>query len=671
MGDASIAMEPISERKQLYQDLCDLEIPSVIKLSPNARQVLYATNLTWSQKKGKHCLSTIWLGETGQANSSRKLTSGLSKDYWPRWNPNGDSLAFISDRAEAGKKWAIYMMNVRNGTVEGEAYPITDTDNERPIAAFEFSPDGKRIALIRADPKTAEEKAREDNGEDWQVWCEDWTYDRLYVIDDLTTRKVSRVTGESGQQRHVTGFCWSPDSENIVFANTKSPHIEEPYLTGSDISILWLGQSTRETVGHIPNVVKNVKWAADGKIYFCSGTPDDKECAGHCHVRAAFGVENDVDSITLVEGRVVAKVQHGLRDQICLVPSGEVMYSEHAEIQAFDVTLGPNNKTIIAVATSDVNAPIEVYTRDIDAQNMVKLSTHGATFSDRTFGTCQFLNTRSADDKVELDAVHLTPSLATPSSSTPLPTVVLIHGGPTSRNTNAFNTLYYFWTPYLLSLGYAILLPNYRGSSGKGEAFASWSIKPSGRGKYDHEDVITLTQLVIDQELADPGKLMVGGLSQGGFLTYLCSVRNDREWRFKAAIALAGITDVDTMALTSDLGATLETELSGGRTPWNVPKVDTRSRQASALWEFHEAMQRSKETGKMIVPPMLIMHGEKDERCPITQAWGMRRALAGQNLPFEFVTYPRQGHLFAEQKLWNDMAERVGRWCDTYIRPGR
>jgi dipeptidyl aminopeptidase/acylaminoacyl peptidase len=81
-------------------------------------------------------------------------------------------------------------------------------------------------------------------------------------------------------------------------------------------------------------------------------------------------------------------------------------------------------------------------------------------------------------------------------------------------------------------------------------------------------------------------------------------------------------------------------------------------------------VKRSKETGIMVVSPMLILHDEEDVRVPVSQAWGMRRALQSEELPFELVTYPRQGHVFAEQKFWIDMAMRIMRWFDKYIGPG-
>ena len=121
------------------------------------------------------------------------------------------------------------------------------------------------------------------------------------------------------------------------------------------------------------------------------------------------------------------------------------------------------------------------------------------------------------------------------------------------------------------------------------------------------------------------------------------------------------------MALTSDLGSAFQPELHNGRVMWNMDSNDTRNRQASPLWEFSHAMKRSQESNTMVIPPMLILHGEEDTWCAVSNAWGMRRALESQKLPSELVTYPCQGQIFSEQKFWIDMALRVRRWCDTYI----
>ena len=670
------------EDKGLFQSLCDLEIPSVIKISPNGQRVLYSTELTWGHHKGKYAVSTLWLATTGQVDSSRQLTSGLFKDHAPAWNPDGKSIAYISDRAQAGERWAIYVLPLLEG---GEAYPITSEGNGKAIEAFQFSPNGKHIAFLSPDEKTDEQRSKEENGEDMQVWGEDWAYTRLRVVD-IETREVKSLEID----RHVTDFGWSPDGNKIGIVSCDTPYFEDRFLGGSIISTVDIELTTVRDIYKLPKAnTTHLLWAGDGKLYFCTGVPVHRILSGQgvyaidpisdspSLEKVAFGIDNDADGLIKANDEVIAKVDHRLESRISLL-SGKVLYSQKEALEAFDAAFtGNGDEIVLAVATSNVNHPVEVFTTTTSSGAVVRLSNHGQAFISRKFGTCSFLSCPSTDNQVELDALYLMPAsdpttteCAIPSK--PLPTVVMIHGGPNTRITDAFNTYYFMLTPYLLSLGYGVLLPNYRGSSGRGERFGSYSI--DGVGKYDHADVISLTQHAIEKGYADRDKLLVSGWSQGGFLTFLCSVRNGMHsygWHFKASIAGAGICDSDAMALTSDMGSTFQPEIHNGRVAWNMNRDDTRNRRASPLWEFNDAIQRSKHTGMMVVPPMLILHGEKDERCPITQSWGMRRALQSQDLPHEFVTYPRQGHIFMEQKFWIDMAMRIRRWCDRYIGPGR
>ena len=222
-------------------------------------------------------------------------------------------------------------------------------------------------------------------------------------------------------------------------------------------------------------------------------------------------------------------------------------------------------------------------------------------------------------------------------------------------------------TPYLLSKGFSILLPNYRGSSGRGPTFASLSSPEPALHAY--EDVITLTQHAVSLNLADPERLVIGGYSHGGFLTNICAMRNGTHGHgspFKAAISGASISDGDAMASTSDLGNAYQGEICGYKLPWTVDLDDVSARKSSALYMFKEAMER-----KVEIPPMLLLHGANDERCPVSQSWGLRRALEHYKLPFEMVVYPRQGHVFHEREAWIDMAWRIGNWVEKYVGPAR
>lgn len=671
----------MSDNTRLLQDLCNLEIPNTIKISPDSQKVLYSTQLYWGHTAGSRGVSTIWLASVGEANSSRKLVSGTFKDYAPAWHPDGASIAFISDRAKPGERWAIYSMRME-GDFDPEA--ITPTDNTKPIEMFAFSPDGQSIAFLSSDEKTADQKAREEEEGDAQVWGRDWPYTRLRVM-----HLQSKRTQTLDLDRHVFAFTWSSDGRRLCIASSSTSDPEARVLTGSLISVVDTDLSAAQDLCHFPRDISNLQWANDGKLYFNAGVPAgstfrgqgvytvDVDSPSPRYETVGFGVDDD-DAIGLTQanGEPIIKLEHRLEARIALLDR-EVLYSKQEELEAFDVaSLTNTDDYILAIASSNVNQPVEVFTKATNSDEFVQLSNHGLAFKSREFGRCSSLPFQSSDGKVEIDSIYLTPAAHANKGtgnvpSNPLPTVVLIHGGPRTRVTNAFNTFYYYFTPCLLSLGYGVLMPNYRGSSGRGDRFASWAI--DGAGIYEYEDVIAATQNAIERGYADANRLIVGGWSHGGYLSLLSSVRNGshgHEWRFKAAIAGASISDVDSMALTSDQANTYQPPLNGGRVIWNVTSEDTRNRKASPLWLFHDTMVRSKQTGETIIPPLLFLHGVNDDRCPISQALGMRRALESGGLPFEFVSYPRQGHIFGEQKFWIDLGIRVARWCQKYIGEG-
>lgn len=224
------------------------------------------------------------------------------------------------------------------------------------------------------------------------------------------------------------------------------------------------------------------------------------------------------------------------------------------------------------------------------------------------------------------------------------------------RVTNSF-CADYGWARILLRAGYAVMYPNFRGGSGRGPKFANYAI--GGIGTADYDDVVTLTNHCIKSKLSDPNNLIIGGWSNGGFLTYLAAVRNGLHghgWRFKGGIAGAGITDWDSMVLTSE-SCSFDAELAGVA-PWDANKQNVEGRKGSPIYEFKDAAKEKR------IPDMLLLHGEKDVNVPISQAWGFQRAMKKAGLPCEFVTYPRAGHTLNERKQLVDMYQRVLRFCE-------
>ena len=309
---------------------------------------------------------------------------------------------------------------------------------------------------------------------------------------DLQTKQVRNLDLD----RHMSELCWSPDSTQIATKSHHTPDSEEPYLTGSLISVFDSKLFTVTDLLTFPNMIWDLQWATSERLHFCGTTPADRISVGTCiysidlnsevatFERIAFGIEDDAISLSKAKETIIVQVEHRLESRICLL-DGQALHCKEEKLEAFDVSFMPNSsEVILALATSNINKPIEVYTKAANGI-MVQLSNHGSSFEHRSFGACNFLTCRSTDGYFELDSCCLTPASSATgedltTSRKPLPTVVLIHGGPKTRLTNAFNSYYYMLAPYLLSQGYGILSPNYRGSSGRGERFASYTVGGTG-----------------------------------------------------------------------------------------------------------------------------------------------------------------------------------------------
>lgn len=259
-----------------------------------------------------------------------------------------------------------------------------------------------------------------------------------------------------------------------------------------------LDPASLKTICHIPRAgYTDLTWYDDGRLYFLLGGPGNLMYAGHGvyavdpeasspeYKHVAFGEDYDAVGISKTSnGEIVVRLEHGLESRIALL-SGKMLYRRQEELEAFDVRIYSDEddidglRAVVAVATSNLNNPAEVYTTNAAHgspaganDTMIKLSNHGHRFTNHTFGTCTILSVPSNDGAATIDAMYLSPPTSSPQ---PLPTVTLIHGGPNTRLAPSFIPFYYHWSAALLSHNYAVLLPNYRGSSGRGRAYAAWS----------------------------------------------------------------------------------------------------------------------------------------------------------------------------------------------------
>jgi dipeptidyl aminopeptidase/acylaminoacyl peptidase len=198
--------------------------------------------------------------------------------------------------------------------------------------------------------------------------------------------------------------------------------------------------------------------------------------------------------------------------------------------------------------------------------------------------------------------------------------------------------------------GYAVLMPNYRGSMGHGQAFAA-SVR-GDMGGAEWSDVLAAVDAAVERGIADPARLGIGGWSQGGFLTAWAVTQTDR---FRAGVVGAGVTDWSMICLTGD-SPSFESALAGG-SPW----TEAARRHCDARSPLVHAAA--------ISTPLLILQGQEDERVPPNQAIGLHRALRGRDVSVELVTYPREPHGVGERCHQADILLRVRAWYDRWLAP--
>lgn len=225
-------------------------------------------------------------------------------------------------------------------------------------------------------------------------------------------------------------------------------------------------------------------------------------------------------------------------------------------------------------------------------------------------------------------------------------TIVHLHGGPVSAWTLGFHGSWYDWGHVLASHGYVVLLPNPRGSSGQGPDFSAANDRDWGNAEF--QDIMDGVDLLVTKKIADPDRLGVGGWSYGGFLTAWTVTHTNR---FKVAIAGAAMSDLFSMATSTDILPSFLTRYFGPLPP-NRALYDAHS-PARFLDQCHT--------------PTLVVDGEEDARVPIGQGEALFNGLRFLGRETKMVRYPREGHFFSEKPHQQDSLERMLAWYDAHL----
>jgi dipeptidyl aminopeptidase/acylaminoacyl peptidase len=638
-------------RPMTVEDVLALRSVGAVAVSPDGRWVAYVVTERDFEKDQNN--ADVWLISTGGGQPTR-LTYHEGSDDSPTWSPDGTWIAFRSDRTEQTQVYGIRP----NG---GEPWRITEW--ETSVGEFEIAPDGSKIGFLASAEKSESDEQLEKLRGRPIVWDSSYAdqWSKLWVAP-LVDRRAQDIEQSSPDTLHVTGFVWAPDSRGLAFGARPSPVLrtyregsvfvqDEPGEDSRQVTFMRGGESPvdwSEVHGLIVSGTGHELGTFNSQVWRVPPTGGDPaSLTGSLDEHAGFVAVN--------EGELYVEADHRTGSRLYRIrlsngtPSGkpEVVTDDALHYSNFSATEDCGRVAFIAQGPA---APPDVFVSTTQRFQARKLTELNPQVAELSLGEHRIVQWKSRADGESIEGVLTLPVGYVEGTRVPL--LLVIHGGPGGVSSNRFTaTRGAYPIQVFAGMGYAVLQPNYRGSTGYGERFRGLNRGDiSGR---DWIDIDSGVDELIRTGVADADWLGIMGWSFGGHHTYWGITQTDR---FAAASAGAGANDLISMYSQTDLPEFYHTYL--GPKPWeNFELYEERS--------AYRHVQR-------VTTPLLIQVGEKDERVPAEQSIQFFEAVrAIGKAPTKLVLYPDQPHGVRQPRLVRDLIQRNVEWFTQWIEAAR
>lgn len=659
------------KRKLGAEDLFNIKSVSNPQISPNGEEAVFIrTEIDEKDNKYFAHLFHIQLA-TGTVS---QWTYGKERISSPKWSPDGQSVAFLSNRDEKNQ---LYIIN-KNG---GEAKKITTLDSG--VNSFLWDPSGGKIWIsskIKSGKTFTDKDEKEDkplpkayvvdgmkykmDGIDGAGLVPQDSYAQIAVLN-LNDESIEQFT--TGDYQHSLQAI-SPDGKKLVVGVNRTDNLD--YVFKSPLLLIDVETKEETTIVDQNGYYGGAAFSFDGKYIAYAGTDHSYKNATQAKVYI-YDVEGNT-TITLTDGidspvgdYAVADTQQGISSPAVVWTEANELYfqlSTMGDVRLYYATLdgaiypaSPEGEHIYdyavtkdgkfaLIAVSNPIFPGELFNYEIAAGERKQL-TH---FNEEFLQEVELVQPTDISYEVS-DGKTVYGWLMKPAGfeeGKKYPLIVEIHGGPHTMYANSF----FHELQLLAAKGYGVLYVNPRGSHGYSQSFVD-----AVRGDYgggDYTDIMTGLDYAISQnDWIDTDRLGVTGGSYGGFMTnWIVGHTN----RFKAAVTQRSISNWVSFYGVSDIGYYFA--------EW---QIGTDMREPEKLWN-HSPLKYAKN----IETPLLILHSEKDFRCPIEQAEQLYITLKSMDKEVEFVRFPDNNHNLSRTGTPNLRIERLNQivqWFEKYI----
>ncbi len=661
-----------TKRPIKVKDLKEINVLNEPQFAPNGESFSYIKQTINDEDEYVSHLYVQGIQDT----EAVQWTFGHERVSSPRFSPNGKWLVFVSNRKE---KSQLFLFS----TSGGEAKQITTLKNgaSQPV----WSPDSKKLLFTTSlakdenihskedDEKTSDEKKDEPLVVTRLKYKSDATgflddkYKQL-AFYDIESEEITQIT--SGEFHHEPGE-WSPDSHSVSFISNKKE--DQDYHLISDVYVVNVVTKEETCLTEGNGIYAYPVFNDDGTKLACYG--HRKEFSGATHLKLWTIDIDSKEATCLTENWDVHLSDSAIGD----VRSGHpipgpvwdhdnqsiyVTASVYGNTNLYRVSLDHKVEEIVTgqhqiygyhfspdkqqalIAISTPTNPGDVVLVDLTSGEQKQVTHVNERFSKEVhIQEPEEVNFKAADGG-NIHGWILKPYGFEQGKK--YPTILEIHGGPHAMYANTF----FHELQLLAANGYVVLYTNPRGGHGYGQTFVD-----ACRGDYggkDYEDLMSATDQAVEQfDYIDAERLGVTGGSYGGFMTNWIVSHTDR---FKAAATLRSISNWISFYGVSDIGYFF--------TDWEIG-ADLLS-DPNKMWE-HSPLKYVKN----IETPLLILHGEKDFRCPVEQAEQLYIALKHQKKETRFVRFPNANHELSRSgppKLRFARLEELQAWFDSYLK---
>jgi len=678
----AFAADADERRPITHEDVWLMKRVGAPALSPDGRWVVIPVAEPAYSEDEK--ASDLWIVPADGSMPPRRLTSTRGAESGTAWSPDSTRIAFAAKR-DGDEDSQIYVLDIAGG---GEAQRVTNiaTGAARPL----WRPDGQALlftsmvfpgALSAGDnrKRLEERKAHKYNARafddfpvrHWDRWLDERRPTLMLQAlvagaearDLLSGTELVRGRGFGGDldnDGETLYAAWSPDGSAIVFAATTQRDQSARADVYLSLFVLPAGGGEPRRLTAAEASYSSPRFAPDGSALYALGTPNTKYVYNDARlVRFDWGdptprpltsaFNRSVNSFEVAPGgeRILLLAEDEGHDRLyTLAATGgavrELGRLEAGGISGIQVGGGEAAPVIVANWQSAVR-PAETARIDPTTGARIALS----SFNDLRIAAIDWQPVQhfwfTSKRGVRIHNLITLPPTFDPARKYPL--FVLIHGGPHGLFKDEF---IFRWNYHLLAQpGYVVLMTNYSGSTGFGEAFAQRIQGDPLKGPADEINEAA-DEAIRRYPFIDASRQAAGGASYGGHLTNWLAVTTTR---YQALVSHAGLYDLKTQWTTSDVVYSRERNLGGP--PWDAPSV---WRDQSPFWK-----------SMRLKTPILVTFGEKDFRVPYNNGMEFWTVLQRQQVPSRLVIFPDENHWILKGENSRYFYQEVQGWLARHL----